>query len=62
MKVELDLLEIQAIINVAEIQLYNPSRFTDKRTLNQLEKIKTKLNKYTEEVKRPSVGRRGFRK
>lgn len=62
MKIELDLLEIQAIINIIEIQTFNPSRFTDRRTLDKLEPVKKKLLIYMKEIERPSVGRKGWKK
>jgi hypothetical protein len=62
MKIELDLLEIQAIQSAIDTQLFTPSRFSKGKTLDQLEKVQKKLNKYMEEVKRPSVGRKGWTK
>jgi len=62
MKIELDLMEIQAIQSAIDSQLFTPSRFSSKRILDQLEKVQNKLNKYMQEIKRPSVGRGGFKK
>ena len=55
-------MEIQAMQSAIDIQLFTPSRFSKGKTLDQLEKVQKKLNKYMEEVKRPSVGRGGFKK